>query len=268
MNDRQQEFRQQVLEGASKAVGEMNTQLDRLMNVYGVSSAQTTRAGRKVTEALRNEVLRLAGTVMPPALDVQVQQELNLVAREIEIKLEITGQDEVDNNIKVDIRKVELEYDFKDEMNNLLVPEGTMGTDTDGVLTDIGRQQSGLFFLNADQSPLGGDPRSGLGAPQNTENTASGSLNAFDRFTAPQSTATTPSASDTAPAAQAARPDFNQDGNRDAADSGALVVVRQTPAQEQQASYGASILVADISVPIQVRGSEATPSRPQRNGYE
>jgi len=263
---RDPDLQHQIVQAADKSLDEMNSQLDRLMGIYGVNSAQKNQGGQKITEALRNEVRRLAGTVSPPALDVQIKQELNLIVRKMEITVSVTGQDDVENNVTVDFGSVDLQYNYKDELGELLVPQGTQGTDSSGVMSDLGQAQNGLFFLES-LSGTGGTPFSGTGespvrANENTPNNDAG-VSALDRFSgrlADPTAAPNPTQADQAPAA-ASRPDINQDGNRNANDSNALVIVRSTPSQQQQLSQGLSVFVADIAVPIAIRGSEATPSR-------
>ncbi|WP_337997827.1 hypothetical protein [Oleispirillum naphthae] len=223
---------QSVLSSANAALSEVSMRLNRLMAVYGVNSSQTNVAGGKVIEAIRNEVQRVAATVEPPTIDAQVRQELNLIIRQIAVQMSLPDDPAEPPEVSVDIGSAEFAYAPADEpTGSLLVAPGTQGTDESGAPADLSQAGRGTYFTTGDAA----------------------SASALDRFAA------RPAQTD---AQTAARPDLNQDGARNEADNGAVLLVRDSPRQERQAEAGLAQFVADLAVPIATRGSEAVPNRP------
>ncbi|MGE4526781.1 MAG: hypothetical protein AB7D00_00310 [Rhodospirillaceae bacterium] len=237
-NDATTSLRQSVLSGANNALSEVSVRLNRLMAVYGVNNSQTNAAGGKVIEAIRNEVQRVAATVEPPTIDTQVRQELNLIIRQIAVQMSLPDNPAEAPEVSVDIGSAEFAYAPADEpTGGLLAAPGAQGTDESGAPADISQAGRGTYFTSAE----------------------SAGASALDRFAA------RPSQTDPQ---TAARPDINQDGARNEADNGAVLVVHDSPRQERQAETGLAQFVADLAVPIAVRGSEAVPSRPAQRRAE
>lgn len=228
------DFRRDVLSQGNDTLARMEVRLNRLMSVYGVTSEQTTVSGHRIVDVLKNELRRLVGTVEPPTLDTQVKQELNFIARQMEIRQDFfDGLDDQGTaaSVSVTIGDASLEWGPPGQSGALLAPPGTFATDESGATVDVSQAGSGVFRLSA-------DPASGLSA--------------FDRNAgrlSPQGTAP-------------ARPDLNQDGARNEADAAVGVVLLRDDAN-RQAAAGIAQFVADLAVPIAVRGGEATPSRQQ-----
>lgn len=235
-------FRDAVVSGAASGIAAITQQLDHLMTLYGVGSDLTNIAGQKVSQALRAEVKSIAGTVEPPAIDMQVRQALNLVVKELTVTLPDPGEDA--NGVTVDYAKVDFQYSFKDAAGSLLTPAGATGTDENGNAVDLSQAGQGVFF-----APFG----------SSSQSASDSQVSAFDRFTSRSSD--TPRADPQADAAAATRPDVNQDGARNDADRGALVVVQGNSPRTRQAETGVAQFIADVAVPIALRSSEATPSR-------
>jgi hypothetical protein len=246
--DPAERFRAAVAGSADDALSKVTSQLNHLMTVYGVTGSQTNLSGNKVVDALRNEVRRLAGVVDPPAIDTQVRQELNLIVRQMEVKVALKDELEAPNPnpVSVEFGLATLEYSGADTtVGSLLEEPGSMGSDAAGNAVDLSTVNNGLFFT-----------ASGAGAA------ADGGAAALDRFSgrlSPSGLATDAQGTKTS-----SLPDLNQDGARNDSDRGAVVVVRGSPRQDRQAETGVAQFVADLAVPIAVRASEAMPSRVQR----
>lgn len=239
-------FRAAVTGSANDALSEVTSQLNRLMTVYGVTNSQTNLSGNKVVDVLRNEMRRLAGVVDPPSVDTQVRQELNLIVRQMEVKMELKEDLETPNPVSVEIGLATLEYGGADAaVGSLLEEPGSMGSDAAGNAVDLSTVNNGLFFT-----------ASGAGT------TADGGAAALDRFSGRLSPSGLPT--DAQGTKTSALPDLNQDGARNDSDRGAVMVVRGSPRQDRQAETGVAQFVADLAVPIAVRASEAMPSRVQR----
>lgn len=242
-------FRQSVLGEGDDALSRMTTRLNRLMSVYGVTSAQTTVSGQKVVDTLRNELKRLVGTVEPPAVDTQVRQELNFIVKQMEIKKEIedalSGEDDAAQaaaGITVEIGSASLEWGPAGQSGSLLAEPGTLVSDSSGRTVDLSQASNGVFYADARSQP------SPSAAP-----TASSLDRNAGRLTQPA--AQQPQ--------RAAVADLNQDGARNEADTSVSVVVaRDGGSQSRQAATGLAQLVADIAVPIAVRDASPTASRP------
>lgn len=227
-------FRQDVLAEGDGALSRMTARLNRLMSVYGVTSAQETIGGHRVVDVLQNELKRLVGTVEPPAIDNQVKQELNFIVRQMEIRQDFfDGLDDSGTaaSMMIDIGDASLEWGPAGQSGALLAPPATPGTDAAGNAVDLSQVGDGVYHVSA----------------------SSGGASAFDRNAGRL-------AADAAPAR--ARPDLNQDGARNEADAAVGVVIVHDD-QSRQAATGIAQFVADLAVPIAVRGAEATPSRPQ-----
>lgn len=239
-------FRQEVMAEGSDALNRLTARLNRLLSVYGVTSEQTTVSGHRVVDVLRNELQRLVGTVEPPTIDNQVKQELNFIARQMEIRqdffdgLDDSGTAASDMNASADtgsggsslsisFGETSLEWGAAGQSGALLAPPATPGTDESGNTVDISQVGGGVYHL----SP------------------SAATASAFDRNAG--------RFSDQNPAQT--RPDLNQDGARNEADAAAALVVVHDDAS-RQAATGVAMFVADLAVPIAVRGAEATPSRP------
>jgi len=231
-NDATASLHQSVLSGTSNALSEVSVRLNRLMAVYGVNNSQTNAAGGKVIDAIRTEVQRVAASVQPPTVDTQVRQELNLIIRQMAVQMELSDDPASPPEVSVDIGSAEFAYAPADEpTGSLLAAPGTQGTDESGTPADVSQTGRGTFFTGV----------------------SAAGTSALDRFAA------RPAQTD---AQTAARPDLNQDGSRNEGDNGAVLLVHDSPRQERQAETGLAQFVADLAVPIAVRGSEAVPNRP------
>lgn len=238
-------FRQDVLAEGDESLNRMTARLNRLMSVYGVTSDQTTVSGHRIIDVLQNELRRLVGTVEPPTLDTQVKQELNFIARQMEIREDFfdglddsgTAASEAPSpgdagggsSLTISFGETSLEWGPAGQSGALLAPPATPGTDESGNTVDISRVGGGVYHLSPSAV------------------TASALDRNAGRFLDQGSAG--------------ARPDLNQDGARNEADASAALVIVHDDAS-RQAATGVAMFVADLAVPIAVRGAEATPSRP------
>lgn len=232
----QSSFRQDVLGEGNDAISRMSVRLNRLMAVYGVTD-QTTVSGHRVADVLLNELKRLVGTVEPPTIDTQVKQELNFIVRQMEIRQDFfDGLDDQGTaaSVSIELGDASLEWGPPGQSGALLAPPATPGTDAAGNTVDVSRVGGGVYHIAPPESSEGGS-------------------SAFDRNAGRLAADATTAR---------ARPDLNQDGARNEADAAVGVVLIHDD-QSRQAATGIAQFVADLAVPIAVRGAEAMPSRPQ-----